>query len=234
MSRPAEVLEAEHRSPAPDPATLLVLRGIHKRWGDLQVLEGVDLDLRPGDLVALTGPNGAGKTTLLRIATGLILPDAGEVRLRGLDPERERRAFQRLLGYLPAGNGGLYARLTVRQNLEFWAGLALLPRERRARAVDELMSRFKLDELASRRVDRMSMGQRQRVRLATTFVHDPEVVLLDEPATSLDDEGTAIVVEVLAELAARGGAAIWCAPSKPADVPLERTVRVSDGELVES
>jgi ABC-2 type transport system ATP-binding protein len=177
------------------------------------VLTGASLALEPATVTWLGGPNGAGKTTLLRVASGLIRPHAGAVSLCGLDPERDRRDFQRHLGYLAAGDRGLYARLTVTANLEFWAGLALVPRRQRRETVERASRRFDLADLLDRRVDRLSMGQRQRVRLAMTFLHDPTVVLLDEPHTSLDDAALALVRHALDELTDRGGAALWCSPA---------------------
>jgi ABC-2 type transport system ATP-binding protein len=143
----------------------------------------------------------------------LIAADAGEVRLDGLDPESDRRDYQRRLGFLPAGNGGLYARLTARRNLEFWSRIAFVPPGERQSAVDRAIERFELEELAEQRVDRMSMGQRQRVRLAMTFLHGPYVALLDEPHTSLDTEGLALLQAALESVCDAGGAAVWCSPA---------------------
>lgn len=208
----------------------LSARGIVRRWGDHEVLRGVDIALEPGRRAFLGGRNGAGKTTLLRICAGLVAPHAGEVRLAGLHPVRDRRAFQSRLGYLPAGNGGLYARLTVRQNLEFWASLALLSGPRRTAAVDGALAAFELEGMERSRVDRISMGQRQRVRLAMTFIHEPSVVLLDEPHTSLDDEALALLRKALDQHGDRGGAAIWCAPgSAQAEIDTDVSFWIEDG-----
>jgi ABC-2 type transport system ATP-binding protein len=196
--------------PATDLA--LSLEAIERRWGDPLVLAGATLRLEPGTISWLGGRNGAGKTTLLRIASGLVAPHAGSISLFGLDPERNREDFQRHLGYVSAGDRGLYARLTVRHNLDFWGGLAMIPRDRRGELIDNALARFDLLELSSRRVDRLSMGQRQRVRLAMGFLHEPRVVLLDEPDASLDDTTLELLDLALAELAAAGGAALWCSP----------------------
>ena len=213
----------------------LALLGVRKRWGPKQVLDRVDLELRPGELVWLGGRNGAGKTTLLRIAGGLIVPDAGEVTLHGLHPERDRRAYQRRLGFLSAGNLGLYARLTVTDNLDFFAALALIPAAKRPGAIENAIARFDLGDLTRSRTDRLSTGQRQRVRLASVFLHDPDVVLLDEPHTSLDDEAMALLRGVLEDLTARGGTALWCSPTpRQAALGYDRGFRVEDGRIVPS
>ena len=211
---------------------LLALQGIEKRWPRVAapVLAGVDLELPAGSLAFIGGPNGAGKTTLLRIAAGLFAADSGTVRLGGLDPARDRRAFQSRVGFLAAGTSSLYARLTVAAHLRLWSRLALLPRGRARRAMVVTAERFCLEELLDRRVDRLSMGQRQRVRLAMAFLHEPDVVLLDEPLTSLDDEGERLLVDALDELTRRGGAAVWCAPS-PEGTSFDDTYWLERGEL---
>ena len=190
-------------------STLLSLEDITKRWGSDVVLEGIDLVLRAGVVTGVAGDNGAGKTTLLRIACGIFAPERGSVRFRGADIERRRIAYHREIGVLSAGDRGLYARLTVQQNLAFWSGVAGLPRRQRECRIGEVLSEFALDELAHRRVDRLSMGQRQRVRLAATFLHEPLIVFLDEPRTSLDEVGVSLLAGALDRLTDRGGAALW-------------------------
>ena len=216
---------------------LLEAEGLTKRWqrGRLTVLEATDLALEPGTVVSVFGANGSGKTTLLRILAGLILPDAGVVRLDGLDPHRDRVEYQRRIGFLSAGYGGMYARLTVRRQLAFWARIAFVPGARRAQACDEAMARFDLFELAGRRLDRLSMGQRQCVRLAMAFLHHPDVVLLDEPWNSLDEEGEHLLAATLIELRNRGGSAICCTPTGgelSRNVPnVDRALRLEGGSL---
>jgi heme ABC exporter ATP-binding subunit CcmA len=196
------------------------------------VLRGVDLVLEAGTRALLGGRNGAGKTTLLRIVAGLVDADAGEVRVAGLDASSDRREYHRRLGYLPAGAGGLYARLTVRQNLDFWGGLALLAGAPRREATARALTDFDLTALEHRRVDRISMGQRQRVRLAATFLHAPDLVLLDEPNTSLDDESLALLRAALDAHHARGGAWLWCAPAvTTAEPAVDVSFVVEDGAV---
>jgi ABC-2 type transport system ATP-binding protein len=192
----------------------------------------VDLELAPGSATRLTGGNGVGKTTLLRIAAGLIAPDHGEVSAGGTDPWRRRRQFQTLVSYMPAGSVGLYARLTPRMHLEYQARLYLLPREVREEAVERELGRFELAPIADRRTDRLSMGQRQRVRLALTLLTGPRVVLLDEPLTSLDDEAAALLADALAGVLAAGGAVLWCSPQEDdLGVPVSAGLVLREGGL---
>ncbi len=224
-----------HRGAGPGP--LLRLRGVSKRWspGAEPVLDALDLDLGAGELIAVAGRNGIGKTTLLRVIAGLLVPDEGEVRIAGLDPDRDRTEYNRRLGLLTAGNSGLYARLGVDENLAFWARQALLGRRRSREAIAAMLELFALHEVRGRRVDRLSMGQRQRLRLALTFLHSPAVALLDEPLTSLDADGVSVVAEALARHRELGGAAIVCSPdSEQASLRLDRTLQFASGRLREA
>lgn len=216
-------------------ATLLEMRGITKDWRNEEppVLDGVDLVVPRGASVFVGGENGAGKTTLLRIACGLITPEAGHIEMAGLQPQRDRRAYQAAIGFLSAGNSGLYGRLTVHQHLDYWSRLAFLSGEIRLTAIARTQETFELDALHDRRVDRLSMGQRQRLRLAVTFLHGPKLVLLDEPVTSLDAKGTALLRAAVERITAAGGAAVVCAPDREyiAGMQFEPALTLEHGKL---
>jgi ABC-type multidrug transport system ATPase subunit len=221
--------------PEEDRSFPLVLRSVSKRWRrDLPlVLDGLDLALEPGTKTWIGGRNGVGKTTMLRIAAGLIDPDDGRAEVWGLTPRENRTRYQQLVSFLPAGDRGLYARLTVRRQLEFCARIAMIPTPRFARAVEDAIETFDLQELAERRVDRMSMGQRQRLRIAMTFLPRPEVVLLDEPLTSLDGEGALLLQRAIGELVAREGTVLWCSPSgEHLDMAFDASWALESGKLV--
>ena len=213
-----------------EPSGLLV-EGVAKRWGKTAILEGIDLSLAHGTAMWISGGNGAGKTTLLRIIAGMITPDRGEVSIDGVRPDTDRGAFQAQIGFLAAGNSGLYARLSVRQNLEFWSGLAFVPRPKRREFVSRSLERFALTELQSRRADRLSLGQRQRVRLALTFLHEPRLVLLDEPAANLDEDGVATLLAAIGDHTRRGGMSVWCAPTPQTELSWDHAYRLRGGRL---
>jgi ABC-type multidrug transport system ATPase subunit len=207
--------------------------GVVKRWrGRGVVLDGASLVVGRGESVHISGRNGCGKTTLLRIAVGLIRPEAGVVSVLGLHPELDRREFHRRVGFLPAGDRALYARITVRGHLRFWARLSCVPRAVEAPAIERALERFDLVELADSRADRLSMGQRQRVRVAGAFLTNPEIVLLDEPRNSLDDEGIALLRAWLQDVLGRGGAVVWCSPNGEAtDFQFDRELVLEAGKL---
>jgi ABC-type multidrug transport system ATPase subunit len=215
-------------------ACLFRVEGLTKSWParPRPVLEDVDLAAPPGTLLSIAGANGVGKTTLLRILAGAIRPDSGVVRLGGLDSERQRAGYQARIGYLAAGDRGLYARLSVREQLAIWTRLAFVPRRRRPAAVAAALERFDLVELADQRVERLSLGQRQRVRLALAFAHEPSVVLLDEPLTSLDPDGARTVTEAITLLRAGGGVCLWASPEPPQiGVAFDERRALVDGRL---
>jgi ABC-2 type transport system ATP-binding protein len=198
------------------PATeRLAVRDVSKSWngGRDRILDSIELALEPGQLVSLVGANGAGKTTLLRIVAGLISPDTGTVAVDGLSSRSERREYHRRVGFLTAGQSGLYARFSVRDHLEYWARIAFVPRRERRDSVERTLRRFGLETMSAQRADRLSMGQRQRLRLAMTFLHDPSLVLLDEPHTSLDPDGLELLTGAVSGFVANGGTGIWCAPA---------------------
>jgi ABC-2 type transport system ATP-binding protein len=212
----------------------LELSAVCKHWPrkPRPVLLGIDLRVGEGTAILLTGRNGAGKTTLLRVASGLIAPDSGEVKVQGLCPERSRREFHRRVALLSPGGSGLYARLSVCRHLDLAGRLALLTRAERAAATERAIDDFDLRDLAGDRVDRLSMGQRQRIRVAMAFLHDPQLVLLDEPSTSLDDHGIALLYSAVSRLLERGGAAIWCEPAgSRSDFSFDRRLLLEDGAL---
>ncbi len=217
-------------------APVVSLNGIWRHWGRGKnrwaVLRGIDLDVAPGTVIGVGGRNGAGKTTLLRIATAILIADAGTVTIDGIPSDGNWREYHRRIGFLSAGDRGLYARVSVRAHLDYCARIAFIPPALRRQAVDDAMVRFGLTELAKRRADRLSQGQRQRLRLALTLVHQPKVLLLDEPRNSLDDEGLTMLSVAIAEVLARGGAVIWCSPAgEEQPVGFDRRFVIKDGLL---
>jgi len=163
-------------------------RELTQRFGRQVALRGVDLEVAAGERVALVGDNGAGKTTLLRLLATVARPASGELRLFGLDAVRQRPALRPRIGWL-AHESGLYPALTARENLEFFCTLHGLSRAR----ASECLELLGVAEDAGRPAAELSRGRRQRLALARTLLHDPELWVLDEPDSSLDVEGRALL-----------------------------------------
>jgi ABC-2 type transport system ATP-binding protein len=210
------------------------MEGIYHRWKGPKppVLDEVSLTLGAGEVTWIGGRNGAGKTTLLRLAAGILLPQRGSVRIDGLSSEGRGNRYQRQIGFLSAGDRSLQARMRVTQQLDYWARLAYVPREQRRERVDVSLERFGLVEFADRRVDRMSMGQRQRIRLAMAFLHEPKVILLDEPRNSLDDEGYELLNVQTRAAVERGATMLWCSPrGEDRVIECDASYSLSEGHL---
>jgi ABC-2 type transport system ATP-binding protein len=215
----------------------LELEGLYHKWKGPKppVLDDVSLTLRAGEITWIGGRNGVGKTTLLRLAAGILIPQRGSVRIGEITPSSRGGRYRRQVGFLSAGDRGLHARMTVTQQLDYWGRLAYVPRELRAARVAESLQRFALEEFAARRVDRMSMGQRQRIRLAMAFLHEPTVVLLDEPRNSLDDDGYRLLNEQIEAAARRGATVLWCSPrGEDRVIACDASYTLSDGQLEEA
>jgi ABC-2 type transport system ATP-binding protein len=201
-------------SASPDVAGGLTVRGVSKTWpGSAPVLDGIGFECPPGTLMLVSGRNGAGKTTLLRVVAGLIGADTGEVRFGALTPEGQPTEYRRRMGFLGVASSGLYPRLRVRHHLDLWSRLAYLRTADRAAGIAHAIEAFELSELLDRRPDRMSMGQRQRVRLAGTFLHAPSLLLLDEAGNSLDDVARDLLYAEVERARQRGAVLIWAHPS---------------------
>jgi ABC-2 type transport system ATP-binding protein len=179
---------------------VLELKGLTRRYGDLVALDNLSFTVRERQMFGFVGPNGAGKTTAMRIILGVLEPDAGEVRWRGQPMTDEIR---KRLGYLPEERG-LYPKMRVRDQLEYFARLHGLPAAEAANAAGYWIERLGVGERADDRVEQLSLGNQQRVQLAAALVHNPEVLVLDEPFSGLDPVGVDVLAEVLADRAADG------------------------------
>jgi ABC-2 type transport system ATP-binding protein len=175
-------------------------RDLRKVYGTTVALDGVHLRIEEGRILGLVGPNGAGKTTAMRIILGVLAPDAGEVRWRGQPMNDEMR---KQVGYLPEERG-LYPKMRVRDQLEYFARLHGLSAGDAANAAGYWIERLGVAERAGDRVEQLSLGNQQRVQLAAALVHNPEVLVLDEPFSGLDPVGVDVLAEVLADRANDG------------------------------
>ena len=192
---------------------MISARGVGRRFGDKRVLRGVDLELPDGGFAVVTGPNGAGKTTLLRIVAGLALPSEGELHV-GVTRER--------IGFL-AHEPLVYRELTALENLELYGRLYHVP-ERRER-IGMLLERFGLWDARHERVSTYSRGMTQRLALCRSLLHDPALLIMDEPYTALDGQGAELLDEQLREL--RGQRTFLVSTHDPERIRRMATVELS-------
>ena len=188
----------DHRaSPGPGPSAgtgagtgagatpAVAIHGLRKAFGAKIAVDGLDLEIAPGAFYALLGPNGAGKTTTLRMTAGLMKPDAGSIRICGIDAVADPIAAKRIMAWLP-DEPMLYDKLSPLEYLEFVAGLwSVEARVARQRA-DELIGMLQLGEVRHQRCEGFSRGMKQKVALAGALIHEPRLIMLDEPLTGLD------------------------------------------------
>jgi ABC-2 type transport system ATP-binding protein len=188
------------RRGGPQDAAVLRVDDLRKRFGEIQALDGVTFDVRPGEVFGFLGANGAGKTTTMRIALGFLHADSGRVTWN----DRDTRSWpRRTWGYMPEERG-LYLRMPVLEQLVYYASLYGVPRARaRSTAVDWL-ARFRIADLAERRAESLSKGNQQKVQFIATVLHDPDVILMDEPFVGLDPVNVALLKSAFLEMRDRG------------------------------
>ena len=182
---------------------IIETKDIHKNFGSFQAVRGVSINVPAGSIYGFVGPNGAGKTTTMRILTTLTRPTSGTAYVAGYSVLEDRRAVRRAIGYMP-DEFGVYEDLRVWEYLDFFAACYDIPENDRKRLVGDLLE---LVDLAHRRedmVDKLSRGMKQRLSLARTLAHDPQVLILDEPASGLDPRARVEIRELLGELANMG------------------------------
>jgi len=152
---------------------------------DVKAVCDVSFQCHAGRIFALLGPNGSGKTTLLRMISTLMSPDAGELKVAGFDCSKESEEVRKRIGFL-TGSAGLHEKLSGRETLEFFGALHGLSGEKLQQRINEMEQEFKLTDFIDRATGKLSMGQKQRIMIARTLIHDPEVVIFDEATTGLD------------------------------------------------
>ena len=180
------------------------LKKTYRYGGKLvEAVRSVSLTLAAGEVLAFLGPNGAGKTTTIKMIAGLIRPDVGRVRIAGLDPHHNPQAL-RLLGAVLEGNRNLYWRLTPEENLEYFGVLKGLTRREARRRGKVLLERFDLTSKRRTPVQTLSRGMQQKLALAVALIHQPKLVLLDEPTLGLDVEATQNVKALVRAIASEG------------------------------
>ncbi|MEO1592445.1 MAG: ABC transporter ATP-binding protein [Cyanobacteria bacterium J06632_22] len=193
--------------PNPTLPSTLVAHQLTKVYGRgkrrFEAVRGVTLTLDAGDVLAFLGPNGAGKTTTIKMICGLIRPDSGQVRIVGLNPHQKPAAL-RQVGAVLEGNRNLYWRLTPLENLAYFGGLRQVPRRLIQQRSEQLLEQFGLTEKRKTAVQKLSRGMQQKLAIAVALIHQPKLLLLDEPTLGLDVEASETVKQLVRDIAASG------------------------------
>ena len=214
------------------PSPLISTRNLLKRSGDKVAVNDVSFDVHGGEIFGFLGPNGAGKTTTIKMIVGLLQPTSGSVKVAGFDVQTQSIQAKAASGYVP-DTPNLYAKLSGRELLRFVGDLYSLERGQVARRIDELLKTFELTAAADDTIDSYSHGMQQKASLAAALVHDPRVLVLDEPTVGLDPKSARLIKDILRQLADRGAAVMLSTHIlEIAERMCDRIGIISKGELV--
>ncbi|QDS92451.1 putative ABC transporter ATP-binding protein YxlF [Roseimaritima multifibrata] len=180
---------------------IVEIQNLTKRYGDFVAIDDLSLTVHRGQILGFIGPNGAGKTTTIKILVGLAKPTSGTARIAGVDCAKQSSTIKRLVGYMPDGFGA-YDNMRVREYLDFFGAAFGIPRRQRQRRIAEVLEITSSTYMQDRFVESLSHGMQQRVGIARTLLHDPEVLIFDEPANGLDPQARIEMRELLLHLAA--------------------------------
>lgn len=210
---------------------MIEVRSLRKSFGKVEAVRNVSFTAADGQITGLLGPNGAGKTTTLRMLYSLLPPDAGTIRIDGLDPGKDRIAVRRQLGVMPDARG-LYGRLTARENIAYFGRLHGLRGRELATRIDALVEELSLEAFIDRRCEGFSQGQRVRIALARAMVHAPQTLLLDEPGNGLDVMSTRALRALLGRLRDTGHCIVLSTHIMQEVAALcDRVVIIANGEV---
>ena len=209
--------------------TAVEFERVTKRYGDLRAVDGLSLAIAPGEMFGVIGPDGAGKTTSIRMMCGLLRPDEGRIRVLGRDPIAQHRLVTADIGYL-SQRFSLYGDLSIDENIAFFAEIHGVRRYQDAR--DRLLDMTQLAAFRSRRADRLSGGMKQKLALACTLVHEPRILLLDEPTTGVDPVSRREFWKLLSEFLAHGLTIVMSTPYLDEAERCGRVALLHDGRLL--
>ncbi|GAA0691159.1 ATP-binding cassette domain-containing protein [Dyella marensis] len=211
---------------------MIEVKDLHKAFGTVKAVDGVGFTARDGEITGLLGPNGAGKTTTLRMLYTLMKPDRGQILVDGIDAAADPLAVRRQLGVLPDARG-LYKRLSVRENIDYFARLQGLPEDELATRREALIKALEMEEIADRRTEGFSQGQRVKTAIARALIHDPRNVILDEPTNGLDVMATRALRQFMQKLKAEGRCVLFSSHIMQEVAALcDRIVVIAHGRVV--
>jgi sodium transport system ATP-binding protein len=208
-------------------------RGLCRNFGPVCAAQDITFEVRAGEIVGLLGPNGAGKTTILRMLAGVLTPDVGQVLLNGNEVLADPIAAKRRIGFL-SGDTQMYQRLTPRESLQYFGRLYGMDEARLRRRIDEMITRLEMSAFAGQTCGTLSSGQKQRANIARAFLHEPDLLILDEPTTALDVvSGHFIVQSIRAEKQAGRAVLLSTHVMSEAEYLCDRILLLHEGRLVD-
>lgn len=211
---------------------MLQLEQVTKNYGKFRAVDNLSLEVHPGDFFGFLGPNGAGKTTTIKMIAGLLTPSVGSIRINGYDIQKEPEKAKRLFGYIP-DQPYLYDRLTGKEFLWFSGGLYGLNHQQLRDAVERVTTLLQIGSWINKRTEDYSQGMKQRISLASSLLHQPQFILVDEPMIGLDPQSTKIVKDLFVSLSASGAAIVMSTHSlHVAEEICSRIGIIKDGQLI--
>jgi len=204
--------------------------GLVKSYGEVEALRGVSFSIKSGEVIGLLGPNGAGKTTLMKILTGYLHPSAGSAKIGGLEVVEHTEEVQEMIGYLPE-NAPIYPELTVQSYLKMIADLRRIPQEQQRRRLSEAIHAVGLEERLTRPIGTLSKGYRQRVGLAQAILHQPKLLILDEPTNGLDPTQIVEVRHLIKKFAKNSTVMISTHILSEVEATCDRVIIIIGGEV---
>jgi len=211
----------------------LELKSVTKKFNGTTAVSGLSLKIASGEVYGLIGPNGSGKTTTIKMIAGLYKPTGGVILVGGHDIAHAPTNAKKLIGYIP-DDPVVYDRLSGREFMEFVGQLFAMDRKKRDKRIEELLARYGLGGLADGRIERYSRGTRQKISILAALLHEPSLLLIDEPMVGLDPASARVTKELIKEFAGRGGAVLISTHTLPiAEALCARIGVLKDGKLAE-
>lgn len=182
---------------------ILKIKGLHKSFGKIKAVDGIDLEVENGEFFGLLGPNGAGKTTTINILSTILKPDSGDVSINGYDLKKEPAKCKKSIGIVPQ-ELALYEELTAKENLVFWGSFYNISKKEAAERADEMLKLFELEDRKNSLIKTFSGGMKRRINIAAAMLHRPYILLMDEPTVGVDPQSRHKIYDVLAQFSQQG------------------------------
>ena len=215
-------------------AEVLAAHELVKQFDGVTAVDGVSFAVNPGEVVGLLGPNGAGKTTTLRMLAGILTPTSGRVLISGTDLNTQTLAAKQRMGFL-SGDTQLYQRLSPREVLRYFGRLYLIPEAALTQRIEELVTELEMESFADRPCRTLSSGQKQRANIARAFLHNPDVLILDEPTAALDVVSGQFIFDAIRRKKAEGRAILFSTHiMSEAEYLCDRILLIHEGRITDS